>query len=186
MRWKIWPRYGYRLVDKVASICQETTENRPNSREKRQAEQPLVAQRVWHGKMQVVLERTSQREVEYTKHALIIVVTLSALLFSFAPTYADTFSFNGYTITMTPDDQTHPFEKGLITIAGSSDNASVDLSGRYYETDTVRHYLVFEIKGTVTTPEAAYHVQRRFVFSPTQRRFVWRVIITWVESLTRA
>ena len=116
-------------------------------------------------------------------------LVLSATLFLVAATLSasamqkGTFDYGGYTITVVPFDPSHPGHGGDITITCATDAAIVNLSGQYTTTSRPAPRLSIYLAGTIETPDCVYEVERTWVLVPRDTHNVWRIVVSWIDSM---
>lgn len=115
--------------------------------------------------------------------ALIIVLLFAALALPASAMQKGTFEYGGYTITVVPFDPSHPGHGGDITITSSDDGATVNLTGQYTTTSRPAPTLTVYIAGTVLTPDGELYVERTWVLVPRDTHNVWRIVVSWIDSL---
>lgn len=117
-----------------------------------------------------------------------LLATIAVLLFTAVTLPASamqkgTFDYGGYTITVVPFDPSHPGHGGDITITSTTDAAIVNLSGEYTTTSRPAPTLSVYLAGTIETPDGVFEVERTWVLAPRDTHNVWRIVVTWIDSL---
>lgn len=115
--------------------------------------------------------------------AAIVVLLFAAVTLPASAMQKGTFEYGGYTITVVPFDPSHPGHGGYITITKTSDEAVVNLSGEYTTTSRPAPVLSVHLEGTIETPDGIVEVERTWVLTPRDTHNVWRIVVTWIDSL---